>query len=168
MKILVVSDTHGHLDLYEKLIQKIKPMDLVIHCGDIEGQELMFENLNREILGCNSVMVSGNNDFFSELDREASLEIRGHRILVTHGHTMYVSTNTDFIKQEAYARGYDIVVYGHTHRPVLDEGGAITALNPGSLSYPRQEGRLPSYAIITFERGYVYYSICYIDRTFFA
>ena len=55
------------------------------------------------------------------------------------------------IYQEALDRECDIAMYGHTHRPFLEERGGITILNPGSLSYPRQEGRKPSYMIMYME-----------------
>ena len=41
--------------------------------------------------------------------------------------------------------------YCHVHRPFLEERGGVTILNPGSLSYPRQEGRKPSYMIMYME-----------------
>lgn len=169
MKVLIISDTHRHASDYYKLLKKIAPMDLVIHCGDVEGQECEMENMTREISGCPIVMVAGNNDIFSDLKREVSLQLEDHRIWVTHGHNYYVSMGNEFLKQEAKARGYDIVLYGHTHRPVLDETDPeITAVNPGSLSYPRQDGRLPSYAILTIEDdGKTHFSICYIDQNFY-
>ena len=40
-------------------------------------------------------------------------------------------------------------MYGHTHKPFLEKVNGVTVLNPGSLSYPRQEGRRPSYMVIT-------------------
>lgn len=54
--------------------------------------------------------------------------------------------------KKAIDRGVDIVLYGHTHRPVIDIDDDIIAVNPGSLSYPRQEGRQPSYAIMEIDR----------------
>lgn len=169
MKILIVSDTHGHAEDYYKLLKKIAPMDLVIHCGDAEGQENEMEIATRQISNCPFVIVAGNNDFFSDLKKEVSLTLENHHILVTHGHSYYVSMEQEFIKREAKARGYDVVIYGHTHRPLLDESDpAITALNPGSISYPRQEGHLPSYAVMTIEGdGSVYYAIRYIDADFY-
>ena len=44
-----------------------------------------------------------------------------------------------------------MVLYGHTHRPVVDTEGKVTAVNPGSLSFPRQEGRRPSYVVMVQE-----------------
>ena len=49
------------------------------------------------------------------------------------------------IKKRPLTGGVDIVLYGHTHRPVIDIDDDIIAVNPGSLSHPRQEGRQPSY-----------------------
>ena len=48
----------------------------------------------------------------------------------------------------------DITIYGHTHRPEIDEShDGLLVLNPGSLSYPRQEGRRKSYMILNLEEG---------------
>lgn len=42
-------------------------------------------------------------------------------------------------------------MYGHTHRPCLDVEKDLTALNPGSISYPRQDGHRPSYIIMELD-----------------
>ena len=94
-------------------------------------------------------MVMGNNDFFSMLDREREIEIVGHKILLTHGHYYGVSMGPEGLADEARSRGCDIAMFGHTHKPFLGEIGGVMVLNPGSLSYPRQEGRRPSYMIMT-------------------
>ena len=52
--------------------------------------------------------------------------------------TMY-QWETSMIKQEAISRGCSIVMYGHTHKPVIEYDPHVIALNPGSLSYPRQK-----------------------------
>ena len=67
------------------------------------------------------------------------------------------------LKHEARMRGVDIVMFGHTHRPVVDFGGDIIAVNPGSLTYPRQEGRRPSYIIMDLDReGKAHFTINYL------
>ncbi len=148
MKILIVSDTHRHGSGYYEALEKEAPVDLVIHCGDVEGQENEFESVTWEMSDCSMVIVAGNNDFFSGLDSEQELELMGHRILVTHGHNYYIAMGNEFLKQEARARDFDIVLYGHTHKPVVDMDNGVIAVNPGSLSYPRQAGRRPSYAVM--------------------
>ena len=43
-------------------------------------------------------------------------------------------------------------MFGHTHRPIIDYHKDVIALNPGSLSYPRQEGKRPSYIIMDLDK----------------
>ena len=147
MKILIVSDTHRNEDNLIEVLEKEKNLDLLIHCGDVEGAEHEIEHY----AGCDTVFVSGNNDFFSRLPREAELQIEGYKVWVTHGHNYYVNTNPEYIKKEARSRGMDMVFYGHTHRPIIDKTEGLIAINPGSLTYPRQEGRKYSYAVLEVE-----------------
>ena len=42
----------------------------------------------------------------------------------------------------------ECVFFGHTHKPVIDEEDGIMVLNPGSLTFPRQNGHKPSYAVV--------------------
>ena len=146
MKILVVSDTHRKDDHLKLVLSEECPLDMLIHLGDAEGSEHFIPDwVNPE---CRMEMVLGNNDFFSRLDREREIDIAGHKAFITHGHYYGVSMGPEGLVDEAKSRGCDIAMYGHTHRPFLDVIDGVTVLNPGSLSYPRQEGRRPSYMII--------------------
>ena len=146
MKILVVSDTHRKDDNLKLVLSEECPLDMLIHLGDAEGSEHFIPDwVNPE---CRMEMVLGNNDFFSRLDREREIDIAGHKAFITHGQYYGVSMGPEGLVDEAKSRGCDIAMYGHTHRPFLDVIDGVTVLNPGSLSYPRQEGRRPSYMII--------------------
>lgn len=162
MRVLIVSDTHRRNDNYFKVLEKEKNLDLIIHCGDSEGSEYALS----ESADCPVQLVMGNNDFFSSLPRELELDIEGYKVWVTHGHNYYVNMGDEFIKEEARARGMDIVMYGHTHRPVINENKGIIAINPGSLTYPRQEGRKPTYIIMEVEKKEVgkkpKFSVCHV------
>lgn len=150
MRVLVVSDTHRSNSLYLQLTKKYAPLDMVIHCGDLEGAEYTIES----VVDCPVHMVAGNNDFFSNVPLEDEFMLAGHKVFLTHGHHYYISMGNELVKDEAKNRGCDIVMYGHTHRPVVEYSDGITAINPGSLTYPRQEGRKPTYIIIeTDDRG---------------
>lgn len=81
---------------------------------------------------------------------------------MTHGHNYYVSMGNEVLKREAAARGMDIVIYGHTHKPVVDRKSGVIAVNPGSLSYPRQEGRRPSYIVMEAEDEEVRFEVAYL------
>ena len=144
MKVLIVSDTHRNEDNLIEVLDKEKNLDLLIHCGDVEGAEDEIEHY----AGCKTVLVAGNNDFFSRLPREAELQVEGMKVWVTHGHNYYVNANPEYIRKEARIRNIDIVLYGHTHRPLIEKKDDLIVINPGSLTYPRQEGRRPSYAVL--------------------
>lgn len=158
MKILVVSDTHKKNDNYFTVLEMHKP-DMVIHCGDAEGCEYALT----QAADCPVQIVLGNNDFFSDLPRELELNVGPYKVWVTHGHNYYVYMSSETIKREAVARGMDIVMYGHTHRPVIDIDDEVIAINPGSLSYPRQDGHKPSYIIMEIDReDKVHFTIAYL------
>ena len=144
MRILIVSDTHRHNDNYFRVLKRVGDVDAVVHCGDAEGSEYILN----EACSCPFYIVCGNNDFFSELPREEELEIGPHRALITHGHYHGVHGGTEMLKDYAKELGYDIVMFGHIHTPVIEEEDGILILNPGSLTYPRQFGRRPSYIIL--------------------
>ena len=103
--------------------------------------------------GCKTVIVQGNNDFFSDLPREIVVKIGKYNALVTHGHPYYVNMGYEHLVREAKKRKMDMVIYGHTHRPVITKENGIHVLNPGSLTYPRQEGRQYSYIILEIDEN---------------
>ncbi len=144
MRVLIVSDTHRKNVNYMKALQMAGEVDLVIHLGDIEGSEYTIQ----EAAGCPVEMVAGNNDFFSDLPSEKTLQIGKYCVMITHGHHYYINMGNEMLKKEAVVQGADIVMYGHTHKPVIEISDQIIAINPGSLSYPRQENRKPSYIIM--------------------
>ena len=144
MKILIVSDTHGKHKNLKEILSREKEIDLMIHLGDVEGGE---EEII-QMAGCPVEMVSGNNDFFCDLEREKELQIGKYKVLITHGHYYYVAAGVEHLIKEAFGRGADIVMFGHTHYPMIRREGGLTVINPGSLSYPRQEGRRPSYIVM--------------------
>ena len=160
MKILIVSDTHGkHMNL-DRALEKECPIDMFIHLGDVEGGEDYID----AVVECEKHVVKGNNDFFSELPREEEFYIGSRKVFNTHGHNYFVSLNPEQIREEGRARQADIVMFGHTHRPYLDEESDIIVLNPGSLSYPRQEGRKSSYMILEInENGEMGIQEYYLD-----
>lgn len=160
MRIMIISDTHRqHKNLAEALKVQGTP-DMLIHLGDAEG----YEDYIQSMAGCPMEIVLGNNDFFSDLEKEKIIEIGEYRILITHGHYYYVSTGTERIRKAGIEYGVDIVMYGHTHRPIIEESKGIVVLNPGSISYPRQIGKLPSYIMMEIDDSKeASYEICYVE-----
>lgn len=164
MKILIVSDTHRRNGNLQEVIEQTAPFDMLIHLGDGEGsEELVTSWCLEQNQNCEVHMVLGNNDFFSCLDREKEISIGPYRAFLTHGHFYSVSVGPERLEEEARSRGVDIAMFGHTHKPFLEDRNGITVLNPGSLSFPRQEGRRPSYMIMEVDgSGKASFQICFL------
>lgn len=149
MRVLIVSDTHGRHEGLDRALEEAGAIDMLIHLGDVEGGETYID----AVADCDKHIVRGNNDFFSDLPREEEFCVEGHKIFITHGHAYYVSLDPEYIREEGKARGAEVVMFGHTHKPYYEDENGIIVLNPGSLSFPRQEGRKGSYMIMEAEKG---------------
>lgn len=159
MRILIVSDTHGSLRNFDEIIEREKKIDMLLHLGDIEGDDDYME----AVMACPVHVVAGNNDFFSGLPGELEIEVGKYKVFMTHGHGYYVSAGTKRLKQAARARGADIVMYGHTHRPEIDLEDDVITINPGSLSYPRQPGRKATYVVMDISaKGEAVFNLKYV------
>lgn len=159
MKILIISDTHGHNENLDMVLEKTGPLDLIIHLGDLEGSQDYISYMG----GCPIEIVKGNNDFFSYLPKELILKLGNYNAFLTHGNMYNVNHSLDALTGKAKEKEVDIVMFGHTHRPLIVRDRDLVILNPGSLSYPRQEGRLPSYIIMEIDsKGEAHYTINYL------
>ena len=147
MKILIVSDTHGRHSAFDKALKEAGKIDALVHLGDTEGGEDYIE----AVCGCPAYVLAGNNDFFSDNLREMEVVFGTKKAFMTHGHYYYVSLGPERIIEEGKMRNADIVMFGHTHKPFLEMNDGMIVLNPGSLSYPRQEGRKGSYIMMEIE-----------------
>lgn len=160
MRVLIVSDTHGRHTSLDRALKEAGEIDMFIHLGDVEGGEDYIEAL----ADCPVHIVRGNNDFFSVLPGEQEFFIEGRHIFATHGHYYGVSMGEERLKAEARGRGADIVMYGHTHRPSLTVEDDLVTLNPGSVSYPRQDGRKPSYIVMNVDgQGNAEFELLYLN-----
>ena len=149
MKVLIVSDTHGRREEICEIIEKEKPFDLLFHLGDVQGDEDYIQGM----AGCPMEQVKGNTDRNMEIPRELEIHLDNLKLFLTHGHCYGVNTGLDRLYLEGIRRRADVVIYGHTHVPVILEERMLTILNPGSTSDPRQENGRPSYIILLKERG---------------
>lgn len=151
MRILVISDTHGDHGDFLKVLKCCGHVDMVIHAGDVCGEEAFFENA----VQCPLIMVKGNNDYNFSLDKNRLLDIEGHTVFVTHGHLENVYFGPWTLTEKAKRQGADVAIYGHTHIPAIqyDEDLEVWAVNPGSLTYPRQNGRQSTYMIMELTQG---------------
>ena len=147
MKVLIVSDTHGRCSFLEKAIKRVSPIDLMIHLGDFGSGE----DYIKTITPCPIEFVSGNNDFFNESPREKIIQLGKYTIMLTHGHRYGVNSNTYSVKKAALDQNADIVMFGHTHIPMIDLSDDVWVINPGSIALPRQTGRKPTFIVMDID-----------------
>lgn len=145
LKILVVSDTHSkNQEFIEKIRREEKP-DLLFHLGDYAKDGLIIA----EALEINPIIVMGNGDHPSMgFKEEEVIEIKGKRILLTHGHKLKVSRNLDKIFYRAKEVQADLVLFGHTHVPIVEKIENIIFMNPGSPSFPREQFYKKTFAMV--------------------
>lgn len=150
MKIIVVSDTHGRRENLEQLLARddVRDADWLVHCGDIGDDERWLRNAFPRAVS----IVSGNCDWFTDLPRELVVEREGRRFLITHGNR-YVDGGLPRFSYRAREEACDVVLFGHTHMPLVTEEGGILYVNPGSAAMPRQADRRRTYAVITVSDG---------------
>jgi putative phosphoesterase len=160
MKILIISDTHGRNQNYLKVLSRVSPIDLLIHLGDFEGSEELIESA----ASCRHEFVSGNNDFFNGLPKDKVIQIGKYTVFLTHGHRYGVYYGTADIREAAARNNANIVMFGHTHVPMMNLSDDIWVINPGSLSLPRQTGRIPTYIIMEIDSaGDAHFTLNYLQ-----
>ena len=162
MRILIVSDTHGRNGSLTGLLDRMQPLNMLVHCGDVEGGEEYI----RQMAKCPVHIVKGNCDFSMTLPREEFFQIGTYKVWLTHGNRQLSLGGLRQLRQDAQEKGVDIVMYGHTHMPRIElakEPGQVTLLNPGSLSCPRQDGHRPSFILMELDRqGVAHYHLNYL------
>ncbi len=156
MKIMVVSDTHGHIDEALKQYYKLNEIDSVIHLGDSYKDALRIE----EAVDSKVIYVKGNIDGeFSENGYKV-IPMENHRILLTHGHMEKVKAGLLQLYYKALSLSCDIVFFGHTHMPIIVKKDSVLFINPGSLTKPKG-GSLPSFVLVIFKDDTVSTEIIY-------
>lgn len=147
MRLGVISDTHGLLR--PEVFHAFDGVDQILHAGDVGSRDLLTE---LETLAPVTA-VYGNTDgseLRSTLPRVATLQLDGFDIVVTHGDQLGSPTpaglNTAFPEAQ-------IIVFGHTHRPLLTlVDVVVTVMNPGGAG-PRRFNLPPSVGILELEPG---------------
>ena len=128
MKILVLADSHRALGAMLEAAEIEKP-DVVIHLGDhvSDAQDLSYALSTTDFY-----MVRGNCDFGAQAPETIMAELSGVRFFLTHGHLFGVKHDLTRLRSEAARVGAQIALFGHTHRPLLEERDAIRYMNPGA------------------------------------
>ena len=146
MRIGLISDTHGLLR--PEVFGILEGVERILHAGDIGDPDILIE---LEAIAPTTA-VSGNTDgseLRQRVPERATLELGGVHTVLTHGHLLGSPT------PEALAAAHPeagLIVYGHTHRPLVRQVGRTLVVNPGSAG-PRRFSLPISLGILTIEGG---------------
>ena len=116
----IISDTHGLLR--EEALTALAGVDLILHAGDIGPPEII-ERLS-EIAPVHAVL--GNVDKGDWLPTVRTIDIESVRVMLLHD-----------ISRFRRAEGIRVVVFGHSHKPLVEERSGVLLVNPGSAG-PRR------------------------------
>jgi uncharacterized protein len=125
VRVGVISDTDGLLR--PEAVAAFRGVDHILHAGDIGGEDVL-EGLGRiaEVTAC-----AGNNDGWrcGPAGRSARVTLAGTRFLLVH--------IRDEAARELSQEPADVVVFGHSHKPLDEQREGIWWFNPGSAG-PRR------------------------------
>lgn len=145
MKILILSDSHGYLNNFKKILNlynnKIK---YVIHLGDYANDVAEIKPFFKQFEFLN---ISGNCDFETVLPSEKAFSLCNKNFFITHGNMYKVKSNLVTLSYVAEEKNANICLFGHTHVPTLTNINNILYMNPGSISIPRG-GKFCTYGIL--------------------
>ena len=132
MLLGIISDTHDNMDQLRKAVDLFnkRKVEHVIHAGDYTSP-FTFSVLNE--LKCSFTGIFGNNDGDKLLLQKMSserifnqphiFELNGKKIILIH--------EQHIVDALADSGHYDIIIYGHTHKPEIRNVRNTLIINPG-------------------------------------
>ena len=168
MVVAIIADTHmprGSRALPEGCVERLLAADAIVHAGDFTGPEVLaeLEALARaEGRERPFVAVHGNVDapeVVRELPERAQTQLGGETFAVIH------DAGLSRGRLERMRREFpdaDAVVFGHSHKPLLEREGGFQIFNPGS---PTERRRAPSRSMgmALVEDGRIEFEHVYFD-----
>jgi putative phosphoesterase len=146
MQVLVMSDTHLSAATLDRLPSEVWDMadaaDVVLHAGDVVEAALLSALSERATVHA----VLGNNDHGLRLPEVVALDLDGVRLAMVHDSGPRAGRERRLARRFPDAR---VVVFGHSHAPLVEEGAAGQLLvNPGS---PTQRRHQPVHTVAHLE-----------------
>jgi putative phosphoesterase len=142
-KLLVLSDTHGHLAAVKAVLNWAKdrlPPDDTICGAAFLGDGISDLRPAAEATGfyCEWKLVRGNNDYGYSIPEAAVMDFAEHHFFLCHGHryNLYGAGYNNLIAAARNAQA-DVVLFGHSHAPFQKNVDGILLVNPGSAGSPR-------------------------------
>jgi len=129
-----MSDSHDNLDAIRKAVRffNSRQCELVIHAGDFIAP-FAAKELVRLSCGINSVFgnCDGEKAGLAEIIASFGM-IQNEPFAFNYGRRKFLLTHTHWANEEHIRTGkYDVLIYGHTHKPDIRKVGGTLVVNPG-------------------------------------
>lgn len=138
MLLAVISDTHldAPTDWFRRFFEEhLLAADALVHCGDATGKAIhdymahSHPNFHGVAGNCCDWRIG------QELPSMLRLHLAGRTVGVTHGWGDRASLPARL--PETFGPGFDLILFGHTHRQTKLQFRETLVVNPGSLSGER-------------------------------
>ena len=136
----LISDTHGLLR--PGVHEALAGVELILHAGDVGGDDVLLEL--EQIAPLRAVYGNTDPPGHPRLTGEIDETIAGVRVHVSHGHELGAPTPDKLLARYVA----DVLVYGHTHKPLVVHVSDRWVVNPGAAG-PRRFNVVPSVARMT-------------------
>ena len=182
MRIGIVSDIHCQIDALARALERMAPIDRLLVLGDVIDEARFSAETVRMLRRNDAIAIRGNHDamflegpgaaarrgrvaeqddlaWLASLPDQYMLMVGGRRLQMVHATPWpsdyaYVTPNHRLFPRFAESEA-DIILYGHTHEPVVRELGGKLIVNPGSIGHgrPTATGFVRSFALLDLPEG---------------
>ena len=122
----LISDTHGLIR--PQAIEALQGVDLIIHAGDIGKPEVV--SVLKDVAPVAAIKGNIDSGAWAKLLPDTKLvKAGGMRLFIIH--------NVRELDCDPVARGFQVVVSGHSHKPSVSTRDGVLFVNPGSAG-PRR------------------------------
>jgi len=129
MKLGIISDTHGFLD--PVIFERFAGVEHILHAGDVGFASLILELQTIAPV----TAVYGNTDTGLPLRETEIVELAARKFLVRH--IVNPRAPSDQLQARIVGEKPDVVVFGHTHKPLCETIGGVLFFNPGYAGKPK-------------------------------
>ena len=148
MIIGLLSDTHM-LDTVITLPTQVKDafrdVELILHAGDIFAVSVLDE------LECLAPVLAAEGDG-EYLQTRSDKRVKEKQVITVEGVTIWLCHDGQW-SWNKYEKSPDIIVFGHTHWPTVENRAGILWVNPGSPTLPNYEYELGTVGLLTISSG---------------
>lgn len=157
MRIGLISDTHIP-DVAKSIPLEVKEIflgvDLILHAGDIHIVSVLDElSIIAPVLASR-----GDDDFPLEDKRVQEIQLfteEGIDFYLIHSSEFWARDLIKHPETHGLKKAPDVVIFGHTHRDLVQSVNKSLLINPGSPTFPYYQHRLGTVGLLEINSGKV-------------